>query len=126
VETGEAFIRVMSGDERGKGWELNPKETYTLGRSRKCNLHFADQAISANHARLECRGETWFVTDLESTHGTRINRQRIQDSEPLFDRDLLWIGKTVLEFRQYEQLSPADLAEANFGLTLPPPTPAAH
>ena len=120
--TGEAFLRVMSSEGRGKGWELDPGQTYTLGRSRKCSMHFPDQTISATHARLECRGDTWFVIDLDSTHGTRLNRQRILGPEPLFDRDLLWVGRTVLEFRQYEELDPADLAEIDLGI-LPPDVP---
>jgi pSer/pThr/pTyr-binding forkhead associated (FHA) protein len=116
VPSGEAYIRLMSGDERGKGWELEPGQSYTLGRSRKCSIHIPDPAVSANHAKLDCRGETWFLTDLGSSHGTRVNRQGIEGGQPLFDRDLVWIGRTVLEFRQYEQLAPEDLAEVDRGV----------
>jgi pSer/pThr/pTyr-binding forkhead associated (FHA) protein len=119
VATGEAYIRVMSGGERNKGWELDPGQAYSLGRSRQCNIHLPDPTVSAAHARLECRGETWFIIDLNSTHGTRLNRLQIADPEPLFDRDLVWIGKTVLEFRQYEQLEPDDLAEIDRGVLSP-------
>lgn len=113
---GEAYIRLMSGDDRGKGWELDPAQSYTLGRSHKCSIHISDPTVSATHAVLECRGETWFLIDQGSTHGTRLNRQKILDPEPLFDRDLLWIGRTVLEFRQYEQLAAEDLAEVDRGV----------
>ena len=106
MATGEAYIRLMSGDDRGKGWELDPGQTYTLGRSRQSSICVPDPTVSATHAELECRGETWFLIDRQSTHGTRLNRQRILGPEPLFDRDLLWVGRTVLEFRQYRAARP--------------------
>ncbi len=121
MATGEAYIRLMSGDDRGKGWELDPGQTYTLGRSRQSSICVPDPTVSATHAELECRGETWFLIDRQSTHGTRLNRQRILGPEPLFDRDLLWVGRTVLEFRQYEPLDPEDLAEVDRGVLPPGP-----
>ncbi len=119
VATGEAYIRLMSGDDRGKGWQLDPAETYILGRSRKSGIYIPDPTISASHAKLECRGETWFLIDLGSTHGSHLNRQKILGPEALFDRDLVWVGRTVLEFRQYEQLCAEDLAEVDRGVQLP-------
>jgi pSer/pThr/pTyr-binding forkhead associated (FHA) protein len=115
----QAFLRVVYGDDKGKGWELSPRQVYRLGRSRKCNLRLRDSAVSGTHASLECRNDVWFVTDLASTHGTKVNRQPITGEKPLFDRDSLHVGKSVLEFREHQPLDPADLAEAEKGIELP-------
>jgi len=119
VDQPNAFLKVLRGDDQGKGWELDPRQVYVLGRSRSCNLRFADGAISGSHARIQCRDGVWSVSDLHSSHGTHVNNQRILAVKPLFDRDLIHIGKTLCEFRDYVQLDPSDLAEVERGVDLP-------
>lgn len=119
MEGPQVLLRVLTGDDKGKGWELNPHHVYAIGRSRKCNLHLEDAAISATHARLACREGVWIITDLQSTHGTLVNNQRILAPKPLFDRDTVRLGATLLEFREHEQLAPEDLAEIDRGVHLP-------
>ncbi|MFO8006154.1 MAG: FHA domain-containing protein [Candidatus Brocadiia bacterium] len=114
-----AFLRVVRGEDKGKGWELDAQQVYTLGRSRKANLRVSDATVSGTHASLECREGVWFVGDLGSTHGTRVNRQRILGEKALFDRDSVRIGKTLMEFREYEELPSDDLAEIDRGVNLP-------
>ena len=118
MDSGTIMLRVIRGEDRGKAWELDPRQIYLLGRSRRCNLRLADGAASASHARVECKHGIWFVTDVQSTHGTHVNRQRILDAKPLFDRDLIQVGRTLLEFREHEQLAPADLDEIGRGVHL--------
>lgn len=115
----QVFLKVLRGEDKDKGWELEQGQVYTLGRSRSCNLHLADTTASASHARLECRDGVWLITDEQSTHGTRVNDRRILGGKPLFDRDRIRLGKTLLEFREYEQLDDADLAEIDRGVHLP-------
>jgi len=114
-----ALLRVVRGDDHGKGWDLVPGQTYTVGRSHKCNLSISDRTASGRHAQIECRQGVWMVSDLDSSHGTRVNRQRILAPKPLFDRDAIQCGKTLLEFREYEALAPDDLAEIDKGLDVP-------
>ena len=114
-----AMIRVVRGDDHGKGWELVPGEVYTVGRSHKCNLQITDRTASGKHAQIDRQQGIWILTDLDSSHGTRLNKQRLLASKPLFDRDSIQCGKTLLEFREYAQLDAADLAEIDRGLSVP-------
>jgi pSer/pThr/pTyr-binding forkhead associated (FHA) protein len=118
VENPEVFLRAVRGDDKGKGWELSSRQVYTIGRSRNCNIRLTDQTVSANHAKLECSDGVWFVVDLGSTHGVRVNHQKIATRKPLFDRDRVRLGKSQLEFREYEHLDAADVAEIDRGVSL--------
>ena len=116
----EAFLKVLRGKDKGKGWKLSPRQIYILGRNRECNLLLHDGTVSGIHARLQYQEGVWRVTDLKSRHGTYVNsRQKIIGSKPLFDRDLIRVGKPILEFREYEQLDPPDLAQIDQGVWMP-------
>jgi pSer/pThr/pTyr-binding forkhead associated (FHA) protein len=117
--TPSVFLKVLAGPDKGKGWELDPEQTYTIGRSRRCNLRLEDRTASGTHADIRAEDSVWRVTDLDSSHGTRVNRQRILAPKPVFDRDHVQVGKTLLEFREYEQLAPRDLEEIDIGLQMP-------
>lgn len=113
------FLKVIAGPDQSKGWELDPQQVYVIGRSRKCNLRIEDKTVSGSHAHFKCEDGVWRVTDLESSHGTRVNRQRILAAKPVFDRDHVQVGKTLLEFREYERLTPRDLEEIEVGVHIP-------
>jgi S1-C subfamily serine protease len=52
----------------------------TIGRSRQCNLRVDDESVSANHARLERRGDEFWILDLSSTNGTYLNGRRMGEA----------------------------------------------
>ena len=112
----QVFLRIVRGEDKGKVWDLAPRSTYVLGRSHKCNLALADRTVSGSHAKLSSTEGLWFIEDLNSTHGTYVNDQRILAEKPLFDRDVIRLGKTVLELREYATFAPEDLGEIERGI----------
>lgn len=74
----------------------------TLGSDPTCGLCLRDPAVSARHARIESRGETWIIRDLQSPTGVFVNDTRINEA-PLKDLDRIQIGETVLLFRAGEE-----------------------
>ena len=118
-DAGKAFLRVVKGDDKGKGWELTAGSPCTIGRSRSSTMRLRDTSASASHARVEHVDGTWQVLDLDSTHGTYANKQRLLAPKPLFDRDVIRIGHTSIEFREYEQLDQDTIGEVDGGVVLP-------
>jgi pSer/pThr/pTyr-binding forkhead associated (FHA) protein len=48
-----------------------------LGRGPQAQVRLPDAAVSLSHARLLREGADWFITDLGSTNGTRLNGTRL-------------------------------------------------
>ena len=67
-----------------------------VGRAADADVHLADAQVSSRHVLLSCDGDHWFVQDLHSTAGTRLNGFRLRDRAPLAVGDVLTIGSTIL------------------------------
>ncbi len=73
----------------------------TIGRARDCDLVVDQTAVSRLHARLDFEHEQVTVTDLGSTNGTYVNRQRLEPHRPrrLKSGDVINLGgECILEF----------------------------
>ncbi|MCW5777518.1 MAG: SpoIIE family protein phosphatase [Phycisphaeraceae bacterium] len=81
--------------------EINAGKPCTLGRGTMCEAQLADQTVSRRHAMVAFRADTWFVTDLESRHGTFVNgvRLEVNTPSPINEGDLLRIGPWTFRVR---------------------------
>ena len=68
-----------------------------IGRSRECDVVVDDANVSRRHAELRHDDEGWWVVDLGSTNGIRVNRRRV-DHALLRDGDRITLGLTDLDF----------------------------
>lgn len=71
---------------------------HTIGRLPDCDLHLDDSTVSRQHAAVVRRGDRWWVLDLGSTNGTRVNGQTAAE-QPLADGDSIELGDVVVTFR---------------------------
>jgi hypothetical protein len=70
----------------------------TLGRSRQCDVVLDDANVSRTHAEIGPRGDSWVLTDLGSTNGSRVNGRRVEGSEVIKQGDELELGSTSMRF----------------------------
>jgi Inner membrane component of T3SS, cytoplasmic domain/Domain of unknown function (DUF1707) len=53
---------------------------FTIGRAPTCDFTVADMSVSRWHARLQREDDSWLLSDLGSTNGTRLNGWRVTQS----------------------------------------------
>jgi pSer/pThr/pTyr-binding forkhead associated (FHA) protein len=69
----------------------------TIGRVDENDLVLSYASVSRKHASLERRVFGYFIKDLESTNGTIVNGEYIQEKR-LNDRDEIFLGELMLVF----------------------------
>ncbi len=65
-----------------------------LGRRETCDIPLRFPNISGQHAELSFRNGFWYVRDLNSTNGIKVNGNRVQE-KCLHPNDEIAIGKRV-------------------------------
>lgn len=95
-----ARLYVAEGPEHGRTVELDGDGPVTVGRSRSCSLALSEPNASKEHLRLAWEDGAWVVTDLGSSHGTRVNGRAAQRAvlQP-FDR--IAIGDTIMIYESH-------------------------
>jgi len=71
---------------------------FSIGRDTSCDLAIADMTVSRRHAQLERTPDSWLLTDLKSTNGTRVNGWRVRGQVPVHVGDLVSFGDCVAVF----------------------------
>ncbi len=55
------------------------KEQLLVGRRESCDIVLRFENVSSRHCQLECHGGYWFVRDLNSKNGIRVNGVRVTE-----------------------------------------------
>lgn len=91
------------------------KPSLLVGRRESCDIVLRFPNVSAHHCELTCNGGYWFVRDLDSRNGVKVNGVQVFEKR-LDPGDVLAIAS-----HRYEvQYSPED----NGATGPPPPDPA--
>jgi hypothetical protein len=88
-------LRIVRGGDSGKEIPLEGGRN-VAGRSSECAVTLEDPTVSRRHAAFVQRGEEWWVVDLDSTNGVRVNgsdtgEQRIEIG------DRIELGEALVE-----------------------------
>src|SRR5713226_5339814 len=128
-------FRFLSGARVGQT-EAFVKAYVGLGRHPLSDVRFdaeRDLDVSARHAAIVRRGETFVIQDLGSRNGTFVNGTRITGDTPLHDGDVIGFGAKgpAVEFRILgtdDAVTGSTVAEAAAGRASQPRrmVPAAH
>ena len=87
------------------------KRSLLVGRRESCDIVLRFPNVSAHHCQLDCDGGYWYVRDLDSRNGVKVNGVRVTEKR-LDPGDVLSIAKHNYDVKY----SPAEL-----GAVGPPP-----
>ena len=93
-----ASIEVTRGALRGTHYSIE-RPVCAIGSSRANDLVLKDSSVAPHHASLLLKGDTWYVTDLRSRHGTFVNGYRVATERALAPGCTLTVGHVALVFR---------------------------
>ncbi len=89
-----ATIILIGGDllfER-----TSPDHPLSLGRHESSDLVIPDHSVSRRHAELTYNGDVWFLRDVGSRSGTKVNGQTATGLVQLREGDRIQLGSAVL------------------------------
>jgi pSer/pThr/pTyr-binding forkhead associated (FHA) protein len=94
--------------ERGKTWRVELQDVLVIGRGSTDDVVLASPDVSRAHARVERRGDEFWLRDLASRNGTFVGSFRVEEQK-LEDGDTIQIGPARIAFKR--GFSPEQLGE---------------
>lgn len=89
-----------------KDFELN-RDSFDIGRTEGNDLVLNHPSVSRRHARLEKRDSAWWVLDLKSTNGVKLNDSPVTEAR-LKQGDRIMIGSVQLDVRAMPKVDFSD------------------
>jgi serine/threonine protein kinase len=102
----EAYLRVTSGPDAGRMFNLTDGLTLKIGRGEKSDTKLSDMGVSRLHCELTWEASKFTLVDLDSVGGTLVDGQKIKECVLKHDQEFQ-IGGTRLK------LHTTGIADAN-------------
>lgn len=81
----------------GEMYELNMWET-SIGRSNSCDVVINYDTVSRFQAVIARRNDSWYIHDLRSKSGVKVNGRKIEKKQTIKDGDVLTFGSMRFRF----------------------------
>lgn len=92
-------LRFLGGRFQGRVVDV-PGDSFTIGRGQRNDLALDQDGVSRYHCKLICENGSWYIEDLESTNGVRLNGNRITGKQPIRAGDRIGISGNLLLFSE--------------------------
>jgi Nif-specific regulatory protein len=93
-----AFLVTRLDGGFGEVFQLRAGQRCTIGRATTNRVVLKDEMCSREHAEVVFTDEHWYLRDLGSLNGTRLNGKSFRGDSPLAPRDEIELGNTQLVF----------------------------
>jgi transcriptional regulator with GAF, ATPase, and Fis domain len=95
-----AYLVARRENGFGEVFPLTAGHRHTLGRATTNRIVLKDDLCSREHAEVFDQDGHWFVRDLNSLNGTRLNGADLTGERPLSPHDEVMLGRSQLVFVQ--------------------------
>ena len=82
---------VIQGRDQGKRFELT-KPVLRVGRDKSNSIQLHDTEVSRRHAEVQCREDSVYLVDLDSSNGSWVDGVQVNQPVPLSDGSQIRIG----------------------------------
>ena len=111
-----ARLVVQDGPDLGRTVAIQG-DRFLIGRGPDCQLRLGSLAVSRSHARIERKGDRYYLRDLSSTNGSLLNGKPLRDRVvEIRDGDRLRFGPLTFALALTLGKAPSRLARVDFGL----------
>lgn len=90
------YLLIQRDEGYGEVFPLDPQQRYVMGRAPTCQIVVKDELCSREHAEVYYSDGQWYLRDLGSLNGTRLNGQVLTRDNSLAPQDEFRIGRTKL------------------------------
>lgn len=104
-------LRLVNLQTADSERELNG-DSIVIGRSPSCELVLPDPLLSRRHARLFRRDERWYLEDLGSRNGTRLNGRALADATELEVGDVIEVSGCHVEIVDLGERSASPISQS--------------
>ncbi len=107
------LLTIAEGKEAGREFVFE-QPSVTIGRTSECDVILYDPGVSRRHARIFAEGAGYFVEDMGSSNGTKVNGSVVQKAK-LNQGDAISLGPVVFNFApvEHEPQEPGSVADAS-------------
>ncbi|HLF17539.1 MAG TPA: ATP-binding protein [Candidatus Omnitrophota bacterium] len=91
-----ARLIIKLGKEKGQIFNIQD-QGISIGRNESNQIVLSDRRVSRNHAKIVVKNDHYFLEDLGSVNGTKVNDKEVKQ-QALHYGDKIKVGDTVLEF----------------------------
>lgn len=90
----ELWLKFKTDDGETERVQVNGNEFY-IGRHSECDLSLPNGTLSRRHVKITSFGEVFVIDDCDSTYGTQVNGEELDEPVGLKDGDVLDLGGVV-------------------------------
>ena len=89
-------LKVISGPDAGRAFDIGPGETLIVGRGEKSDTRINDPSVSRVHCELVAKEKSFYVKDLGSSTGTFVGDRQVE-METISVGDTIRVGDSELQ-----------------------------